>query len=65
MKGEFVGKCKPVSHTSFVEKLKCEHDPFNDDDEEDDDNAYVDNTDGQLSADVVADSILPGLFLLF
>ena len=57
MKGEFVGKCKPMSHTSFVEKLKYEQDPFNDDDEEDDD--------GQLSADVVADNILPGLCLLF
>ena len=60
MKGEFVGKCKPMSHTSFVEKLKYEHDPFNDDDEEDDDHAY----DGQLSADVVADNTLPGLCLL-
>jgi len=54
MKGEFVGKCKPMSHTSFVEKLKYEQDPFNDDDEEDDD--------GQLSADVVADNILPDDF---
>ena len=54
-KGEFVGKCKPTSHRSFVEDLKCEHD----------DNNYVDNTDGQLSVDVVADNILPGLCFLF
>ena len=65
-KGEFVGKCKPTSHRSFVDNLKREHDAFNDDgDRRDGDNKYVDNTDGQLSVDVVADNILPGLCFLF
>ena len=53
MKGEFVGKSK---FHGDAEAFVDDHDYNNED---------VDNDDGQVPVDVVADNILPGLCFLF